>query len=219
MTARPFNGNAPAVSACCAVLDGIDVGHVERNEAVNLTRAVKERLSASNVAVAFFSNRAHKQNVTRRCDLCTVKRTQHLQHAAQPRSVVANTGPAVERAVLCHFEIRAGRENRIQMSGDREHRTSARAGASADHIARLIHHNIGEAIFTQELHDEFTANFFGKGRGFRLRNTDLLGHCAFNFLSTDLKSGLHGWKTAKRCNTLEHLGFKLRDMICHGISP
>ena len=215
MAALTLDRDAPAVRARSAVLHRVDVGHVEREAAVDFARTVKECLGTLDVAVAFFADGADEEDVADRFDAGAVQGAQDLEHRAQARGVIADARTAVDRTLLRHLEVRAGREDRVEVRADREHRARARAGAAADHVAGGIHHDVGEAVLAQKREHRLATDLLGEGGRLDLGDADLLGHRALHFLDAHLKRlgdpGLQG----ERLDALEHLRFKFRHMISH----
>ena len=188
VTARPFDREAPAVRPRRAAEHAAHVGRIDRDEAVDAARAVKERLRAADVAEAFFTDRAHKENVAFRFDAGDLKHAKDLQERAQARAVVADPGRPEDLPFAADLHVRARGEDRIHVGAERQHGPFGVAPrTAADDVADRIDHDVREAVGAHEFGHAGRALFLGEGGGFDFTEFDLFFHGAVDFFERDLE--------------------------------
>lgn len=99
------------------------------------------------------------------------------------------------------------------MRGDRERGARTGAGTTADDVARFVDNDIFKTVFLHEAGDFFAAHSFGKRGRFDLRDADLFGHGAFDFIGADLEGGGDLRIGRERGEALGHARFNCGDIV------
>ena len=188
VAARAFDREAPAVRTRRAAEHAAHFRRVDRNEAVDASRTVKERLRAADVAETFFADRAHKENVAFRFDAGDFEHAQNLQERAQARAVVADPGRTKDLSFTADLHVGARGEDRVHVGAERKHGAFGIAAlTAADDVADRIGHDVREAVGAHEFGHAGRALFLRKGGGFDFTEFDLFFHGAVDFFERDLE--------------------------------
>ena len=118
VTAGTANANAPTVAAYAAHHNDAGRKRIDGNITVNVPVTIANKLSPANVAIAFFTHGANKNDVAFCLNIGFVKAANQLQQGANAAGVVSDTRGVVRVAFAANRHISAFRKDCIHVSID-----------------------------------------------------------------------------------------------------
>ena len=194
VTAGTANANAPTVAAYAAHHNDAGRKGIDGNIAVNVSVAIANKFGSTNIAVAFFSHGAYKNDVALCLNIGFVKAADQLQQGTNTAGVVSDTRSVVRITFAANRHICALRKDRIHMRVNNQNRAVAAAFANSHHIADGVNGDIGQTVCFHAAGDLLGSFFFVEGRRWNFTNLHLLCHCLIRLFLGNIQSFLNLWK-------------------------
>ena len=160
VTAGTTDADAPTMTAHAAHHDDSGRKGIDGNITVNVPVTIANKLSPANVAIAFFTHGANKNDVAFCLNIGFVKAADQLQQGANAAGVVSDTRGVVRVAFAANRHISAFRKDRIHMGIDYQHRAVAAAFAYTDHVADGVDGDIRQSVSFHAARDFLGSLFF-----------------------------------------------------------